>query len=308
MNKKIADFAAAHGFYCDKKRACGLYNGYQVSIRFDSTTAFVGFHVNLGEKTNAVLSWLTITKKKDFRIANVITDSSGFYCIFLAWTAGGSLKKAENLLREITDYMKATGVPCEGCPYCGRPMEKPALVEDQSVLFYAHDECFNNKYMQVAAAESAESAAPNHYLNGFAGALIGALAGCAVFAILFAIGYLASLSSLVGALLASALYSKFGGKNNKVKIVIVTAVTFVLIIITFFVCNIVYVDHLMAENHLYGSATQMFFRLIRMDAEVKRAVIGDLLMTVLFTVIGIVVNVVAMVRQQKKTSSTMKKY
>lgn len=304
----MAAFAEERGLVCESKRMYGKFNGYQISIRFDSTMMYVGFHINAGTKTSELTSFLTITRKKDLHIMQTAIDGSGVYCVFMNMTLGGSLKKADLALREVTEYLKVLEIPADSCPYCGLPMETAVTVEDNYCKFEAHEQCFGNKFSQVMAAEQEENLAPNNYLNGFAGALIGALVGCGIFAILFVAGYLASLSSLLGALLASVLYSKFGGKNNKVKIVIVTLTTFILIIATFFICNIVYVSHLMKEEGLYGSAIKVLFTLIKENEEVRRAFIGDLVLTIMFTILGIVLNVITMVRQQKKVSSSMKKY
>ena len=149
---------------------------------------------------------------------------------------------------------------------------------------------------------------PNNYLKGFLGALLGGLVGMLIFWGLFQIGFLASISSLVGALVGSLLYSKFGGKNNKMKIAIIAIVVFVLTAAAFFLCYLQVVRAAMDEVGVYGSALEMLGYLLETDAEVRGAFWGDFTMSIIFTVVGIVCVALSMVRQQKKVSSGMKKH
>ena len=173
MKKQLEQFAAEHTLSLNKSDMYGSYNGYQVSIRWGniwtSSAFYVGFHVNLGNKANEVINWLTISQKKELRIANVTVDGSGFYCIFTNMTLGSSLKKAHTVLYAVTEYLKAQGIPGDVCPYCGLPMEEKKLVEDNFCLFNAHEACFASKLSQVQDAETAEASMPNNYLKGFFG-------------------------------------------------------------------------------------------------------------------------------------------
>lgn len=257
---------------------------------------------------NEVVNWLNVAQKKQLRIANVTIDGSGFYCIFTNMTLGSSLKKAHEVLYAVTEYLKMQGIPGDVCPYCGQPLEEKKLVEDNYCLFYAHEACFNSKLSQVEGVESAEASMPNNYLRGFLGALIGGIVGMLIFWGLFQLGFLASISSLIGAVVGSLLYTKFGGKNNKMKIVIIASVVFVLTAAAFFLCYLQVVSDAMAQAGMYGSALEMLGYLLETDQEIRAAFWGDFAMSIIFTVVGIVVVAMSMVRQQKKVSSGMKKH
>lgn len=311
MKKQLEQFAAEHTLSRNGNDMYGSYNGYQVSIRWggwSSASFYVGFHVNLGNKMNEVVNWLNVAQKKQLRIANVTIDGSGLYCIFTNMTLGSSLKKAHEVLYAVTEYLKMQGIPGDVCPYCGQPMEEKKLVEDNYCLFYAHEACFNSKLSQVEGVESAEASMPNNYLRGFLGALIGGIVGMLIFWGLFQLGFLASISSLIGAVVGSLLYTKFGGKNNKMKIVIIAIVVFVLTAAAFFLCYLQVVSDAMAQAGVYGSAIEMLGYLLETDQEIRAAFWGDFAMSIIFTVVGIVVVAMSMVRQQKKVSSGMKKH
>ena len=312
MKKQLEQFAAEHTLSLNGNDIYGSYTGYQVSVRWGniwtSSAFYVGFHANLGNKATEVINWLTISMKKQLRIANITVDGSGLYCIFTNMTLGSSLKKAHEALCAVTELFKAQGIPGDVCPYCGLPMEEKKLVEDNFCLFNAHEACFNAKLSQVENAEAAEASMPNNYLRGFFGALLGGLVGMLIFWGLFQIGFLASISSLIGALVGSLLYTKFGGKNNKMKIVIIAIVVFVLTAAAFFLCYLQVVRAAMDESGVYGSTIEMLGYLLETNADVRGAFWSDFVMSIIFTVVGIVAVALTMVRQQKKISSGMKKH
>lgn len=311
--QKLEQFAAEHGLLRDKNDMYGSYNGYQVSVRWGNyiqtcNNSYIGFHVNLGNKSAEVLNWLTVVQKKQLRIAQVTVDSSGFYCVFMNMTLGGSLKKTHEILFTVTEYMKALGIPGDVCPYCGMPMEEKKLVEDNFCLFYAHEGCFNDKLSQIQNAEATEASMPNNYLRGLGGALIGALFGALIFWGLFQIGFLASISSLLGAVAGGFLYSKFGGKNNKMKIAMVAVSVFVFTAAAFFLCYLQVVRSAMVESGIYGSAIEMLSYLLETSSEVRVEFWGNFALSIFFTILGIVVVSLDMVRQQRKASSGMKSH
>lgn len=321
MNKKLQQYAAAHGLTCEKNSCYGVFNGYQVSFHLPnaggaaflvgaplysaSTPCLIGVHVHAAGKNNEIINFLTVTHKKELQLANCMVDSSGFYVYFK--NNMGFLKKIDRFLNAFTEFLKSIGIDGTACPYCGYEMTGYIQVVDQNCKFNAHEYCFNERYNAVLQSEAVENEQPNHYFKGFLGALIGSLAGCAVFAILYIIGYLASISSLVGAVLASLLYSKLGGKNNKIKIVIVSVTVTLMILLTFFLCYIFTVTAVMVRENLIGNPVEVLFRLIRENEEIRRAIIADFVLTIIFTIIGIAVNIYTMIRQQKKLSSGMKK-
>lgn len=92
-----------------------------------------------------------------------------------------------------------------------------------------------------------------------------------------------------------------------VKIVIVSVVTFVMIIITFFVCYVVQISVLMDEAGVSGNAAAVFFQLLAEDADVQKEVWYNFALTIVFTGIGIAYNIGSLVRQQKKVSSGIKR-
>lgn len=310
MNKKWKEYAAANGLFCDKNQCYGTLYGYQVSISLGSVNSMalmyrVGVHVNFGTHAQEVYDYLAVQNKKKYKISQVSTEDNGIYMLLPG--TGGMVERVDALLHEFTDYLNSLGLDGMVCPYCGQTMETSVLAEDNGGLFRTHESCLEQRLQSVVAVEKMEAELPNNYWNGFAGALVGGLLGCVIFAVLFAIGYVAFISSLLGAIAASFLYTKFGGKNNVVKIVIVSVVTFIMIIITFFVCYFVQVSALMQEAGISGNAAAVFFQLLAEDADVQKEVWYNFALTIVFTGVGIAYNIVSLVRQQRKVSAGIKR-
>ncbi len=310
MNKKLEQFAAKYNFALEKNRMHGTFNGYAVSAygwSGMSTICLVGIHVFLGTKAGEVMNQFTLRLKKQLRLQQIGLDSSGVYFAFVPMTMGSMLKRLDEIFSAVTECLRSLEIDGSVCPYCGQPMEESIEVEDMHCRFRAHEQCFEGKRSQVQEAEKAEEELPNNYGRGILGALVGGLLGCVIFVILYMLGFVASISSFVGMVLGAVLYSKFGGKNNKVKILFVCIVPFIMILLTFYFCNVYTVAQAMAEEGIMGSASSMFWLLVQENEEVRSAVMSDFAVTLLFTIIGIVVNIGWMIGQQKKISSGMKK-
>lgn len=310
MNKKWKEYAAANGLFCDKNQCYGTLYGYQVSISLGSVNSMalmyrVGVHVNFGTHAQEVYDYLAVQNKKKYKISQVSTEDNGIYMLLPG--TGGMVERVDALLHEFTDYLNSLGLDGTVCPYCGQTMETSVLAEDNGGFFRTHESCLEQRLQSAVAVEKMEAELPNNYWNGFAGALVGGLLGCVIFAVLFAIGYVAFISSLLGAIAASFLYTKFGGKNNVVKIVIVSVVTFIMIIITFFVCYFVQVSALMQEAGISGNAAAVFFQLLAEDADVQKEVWYNFALTIVFTGVGIAYNIASLVRQQRKVSAGIKR-
>lgn len=310
MNKKWKEYAAANGLFCDKNQCYGTLYGYQVSISLGSVNSMalmyrVGVHVNFGTHAQEVYDYLAVQNKKKYKISQVSIEDNGIYMLLPG--TGGMVERVDALLHEFTDYLNSLGLDGTVCPYCGQTMETSVLAEDNGGFFRTHESCLEQRLQSAVAVEKMEAELPNNYWNGFAGALVGGLLGCVIFAVLFAIGYVAFISSLLGAIAASFLYTKFGGKNNVVKIVIVSVVTFIMIIITFFVCYFVQVSALMQEAGISGNAAAVFFQLLAEDADVQKEVWYNFALTIVFTGVGIAYNIVSLVRQQRKVSAGIKR-
>ncbi len=261
MNKKIIEFANLRGFNYDKKCIYGNWNGYQVCVHFGGMTSTIGtvaVFVHFGEKLNEFVGFME-TRKSALKILNMQVSANGFSCGFYLWTVKSALATAENLLNVMTEKIKEMGLEENLCPYCNQPLDTPVLVTSGGLNFYAHEACFNQKLEEVKSIETTEAEKPNNYAKGFLGAFAGAFVGGIIFCILFWFGWVASISSLIGAICGAALYSKLGGKNNKWKIVIVSLTTLFFTVAPFFLCYIIDVARMMKDLGFTGNPATFLF-------------------------------------------------
>ncbi len=309
MNKKLEKFAAEHGMLCSGGCLYGTYNGCQVSVQSGSTWLsamfVVGFHVCLGSEAGEFFAWLG-SQKKHLHIGQVKEGRCGFFCTFPNMTLSGSLKKIHALLDAVTGRLAALGIGGEKCPYCGEILGEDRIVEEGGCLFRAHEHCFEERLAQVKDIEAAEAEKPGNYLAGFFGALVGGIVGMLIFWALFRVGFIASVSSLLGALVASWLYSRFGGKEGKAKVIIVAVVVFLSTAAAFVLCYALEVRTLMNEANIYGSALKMLGELLRADSQFRLSFWSDFSLSLVFSVVGIACVALSMVRQQRKISAGMK--
>ena len=66
---------------------------------------------------------------------------------------------------------------------------------------------------------------PNNYGKGVLGLLLGALIGAVSYVILFMLGFISAISAFLSIMLGSLFYKKFGGKPNKVMVVMAALIS-----------------------------------------------------------------------------------
>lgn len=140
---------------------------------------------------------------------------------------------------------------------------------------------------------------PNNYLRGLLGAILGGLVGAAIAFALYLVGFVSAISAFVAAALGSLLYKKFGGKPNKVMIVIVTMTTFVLILLSVFAIY-VYAAFIAAREYGVNISAMEAFSICMQDSEFSRLFITDIILSIFFSILGVVYHIVMMVRSTKR--------
>ena len=152
---------------------------------------------------------------------------------------------------------------------------------------------------QIEEENRAFANAPNNYMQGICGALIGGIVGAACTIALYYIGFVSSLSAIIAVLLGAFLYRKFGGKPNVMMIVIVSVVSLILIGAAFFVSYLIAAGTAAAEAGLHMSALDALLICLD-DSEFASAFYSDFAMLFVFTIVGIVIVVISLVRQIKR--------
>lgn len=140
------------------------------------------------------------------------------------------------------------------------------------------------------------------------GAILGGLCGLAIAIVLNYVGFIASISAFVSVWLGAKLYQKFGGAYDKKMITVVTVTTFVFMILSVFVnwgiSLKIELDTLRASEELAIENQELlelsFFEVYWLVMSSETAILEwgvDLLLTIVFTVLGTVYEVKRMKKE-----------
>lgn len=307
MNRKFYEFFTNYNMKIEGNHGYGVINGFETNV-------YLKMLDNVAPLSILFSCYITDENKRNLEMA--IRNAKIKYlhfqfnpyglCIGLNdITVGALLKRLPNLLNQFTSLLQdnqAKGF--EYCPVCGEVLDKlsakkcnidqyiitmdPNCVENINAVLHDENEDFRN--------------APNNYVKGFLGAVIGGFVGAIIAIILYIAGYISSLSALVSIILGTFLYKKMNGKQNKTMIFIVTLTTIAFMVLS--VCSIyIYAASVAAiEANLDMSALEAF-QICMKDAEFSRLFLSDLGLTLLFTAIGVVYQIVALAKGIKRTTS-----
>jgi len=138
----------------------------------------------------------------------------------------------------------------------------------------------------LGMGEVAEKTKGNIIL-GLIGAAICSLAGVAIWVVIYQLGYIASISGIVMTICALWGYEKFGGKLDKVGVIL----SFIIVLVMIYVANrLTYTIEVYKYFHEeYDLSFLDSFKALTVfleDGEVKRSYLADLGMGYLFCLIG----------------------
>lgn len=310
MNKVLSEFLNNHSFTYDPKTGFyGKLKGFQVSGNLNGMTgSYCTVNVHLSEDAaEKVAEWVETNKKK-YGIMNPSYSTNSVYCMINP--PFGLTKKYIAFMEDITTFLADVAVP-DCCPFCGEPLEGSddvRLVGAYGRMFRAHEHCFDEYAEQVTAGESAAAKAPNNTLRGLLGAVVGALAGCIVWVLLYFIGYIAVVAAALASFGAAYLWGKFGGKNNKIKIGVIWAVTIIMIMLAMLTAYCIEVRLALNELGYEGTAIEWFVAILKEDAELRTDILIDTIVSLIFIVIANVLMTVNVLKTQKLESQTLIKY
>ena len=260
----------------------GHYHGYELTVVItQQINLFLNFYCDGNVKLNAINIFQKTTNQ-----SMVVTGGSvyGLCASVNGMTFASSLKKTVEKLDATIAYLSengALGVGC--CPCCGETLElmKPVRVNDCYVTL--SEKCFNELQSAVEVENETFESLPNNYLKGFLGALLGAVVGGIAWYILYMIGFLSALTAVLAVFLGNMLYVKFGGKPNGVKNIIVAATSLIVLVLTCVLAYYFVVGDLLLQNNIYMDPFEFIFS----DAELKGYFISDMVMNVVFTLLGV---------------------
>lgn len=299
MNGKIKKELERLGLNGNGNHFYGALYGYETNV---SVSNLVLVNVSLyktPEQQNAIQHDLLQIKTN---FLNWQWNNYGITISVSGWTYGTIVKNLESQLKSICEILTKNGALGVGyCPVCGKELDfentKKCMIDGNTISI--DNDCIQ-KINEVISQENAEfDAAPNNYLRGFLGALIGGVTGAVIAIILNLVGFVSAISAFVAFFVGILLYKKFGGKPNKMMLVIVTVTTFVCMILSVLSIYIVASGIAARQNGLDISAIDAF-KIVMEDEKGSRMFWADMALTILFTVIGCVFEIVSQARKIKR--------
>ena len=291
MNKKFTAFFTSYGMTVNGNFAYGVVRGYETNAMIANmdNVAPLRFHVSFyatDDQKRIIESSIRNLALKYFVMQ---FTPYGLSFGLRGMTDGSLLKRLPAVLDAIYGILSQGGaLNSEYCPVCGNPLDpfgtKKCNIDGYTISL---DENCVNTINSVISAENLEfNNAPNNYLRGFVGAFIGALAGAAISILLYLVGFVASISAFVAITLGALLYQKFGGKPNKMMIVIVSLTSMILLAAT---VPAIYIVASGIAAHAEGvslPAIEVFRQLMQESEEFARMFYADLALVIFFSILG----------------------
>ena len=304
MNKKFEEALAAYGMQINGNFAYGNVKGYETNVRIKNLDNVAPFLMHISffatEEQKAKI-------ESEFKQAGLrfFKYSFTYYGITIGLndiTAGKLVQKLPNIFDFIFNTLRANEVNGVGyCPVCGKELDianqKSVKVDDFTITI--DENCLSNINKNIEQENADFKNAPNYYLKGFLGALIGGVAGFAVAFILYLCGFISALYAFVAFAVGTALYKKFGGKANKMMVVIVSVTSLVFMILSVFAVYIFAAGTAASELGVAMGAFEAFAKCMT-DAKFSGMFYTDLGLTIFFSIIAIVWEAITVSKQIKR--------
>lgn len=304
MNKKLQAFCENHGLIVKGNSAYGVYKNYEINLVYNvmNNTAPVAFLISFYASENDKLNIIQSLKNEKIKYLQFQADGFGMLFGLNDFTLGALLKKFDAILNKIIQIIELNnGKGYEYCPMCGEEHTMESKVyKINDAQYKLHIHCVNELNEAIEAENEEFNEIPNNYVKGFVGAAIGALVGVISYIIFFFLNFISALSPFISILLGAKLYQKFGGKPNKVMVLMVSLLTVASLLLTAYALHALAAVGLAFEAGLEMSGAEAM-KYMMQDAEFAAAFRANMIMTVLFTLLGAGYEVFLLAKSIKRT-------
>lgn len=289
MNAKLEQYCNNNRLEVIGNVGYGTYNGYEMNIAYyalDNVTPIhihISFYANVQDKKTI---YQRVVQQK-VKYLKVELDEFGLKLGLNGFTLNSILNNLNNTLDLITDIIKEyNGKNLEYCPVCGKEFSEEAKVYDvRDIKVKLNPECVTNINEAIEEGNKNFEEAPNNYGKGIVGLLLGALIGAISYVILFMLGFISAISAFLSIMLGAFFYKKFGGKPNKIMVILAAVITVISLVLTVFILYVNAAGLLASEFGFTTSGIAAFTDMMTVS-EFSAEFTANLLMTVLFTALG----------------------
>jgi len=301
MFNKMTLFAEKYGMKQDgKMHYYGIMRGYETNFMCNSLTTSnpYGFQMHiscfLDDATKQEL--LQFNNTRPMKIFKIEFTAYGIWIGFNGMTTGSALKGFESALEQIlTILAQHQSKGFEYCPMCGELLkddqrQKISVYENTITL---SKDCASVVEDYVKREKENYEATPNNIKKGIWGALIGALVGVVLTVILFFLNFISAWCPIVGIILGTYLYKKFGGKANGIMIAICFGFTLVFQLLAIFLLHVAAANGLAITNGITARGFEAFNYYMKSNATLgdsKQTFAGaftyNMVLSAVFSIIG----------------------
>ena len=304
MDKKLEKSLVEYGLaITDKNTAYGVKNGYEITATSNTMdmNAPVVIHIACyatAMQRSAIES--ALANRTDIKGVKKMTEF-GLSLGINGFTIGSIAKRLPSILDWTLGMLNINGaLGVDHCAHCGKPLDgngQKCNVGGATVTL--DDECVATANALIDTQNQQFNARPNNILKGTIGALIGGIVGGLTVVLFYLIGFVSALSGIVAVALGAFLYTKLGGKPNKIMILIVTVVSIVCLVASVFITYIVASGiAVRSELGLSVSGFDAFAMLMEVE-EFRSAFYLDLAMVIIFAVVGMGIYIYGLWRKIK---------
>ncbi len=305
MNKKLEEYCLKNGLEVKGNYAYGNMKGYEFNFFYNamSSNAPVSFYISFYTDNNKIK---ILEEIKSLKIRYLIYKMDNFGIMFGLndFTAGALMKKLDGIIDNIVTVLNDHNVKKEEyCPMCGEEHDETSKVGKlNDCNFKLHSRCIEELNIAIEEENQEFEEMPNNYLQGFFGALIGAAAGIVSFVILYFLGFISAISAFLSIWLGSLLYTKFGGKQNIVMVIMTSVLTIISLLLTVWLMYMLAAVGLVIVDSGMPISGMEAFKIMMTDSSFSAAFTSDMIMTIIFTLLGAGYEFFGMLKKVKRTS------
>ena len=307
MNKKIKTYFEEKGFEINGNNGKGKINGHEASLKVEilNNVAPVQLHIAFYASAEVKRDILNEIRNLKIKYLRFECDSYGIWLGMNDITVGGLMKRMDDILNQIFEVLSKHGALGYGyCPLCGDVVDIASSRQYKVDWAYLtlDEKCVANVNAIINEENAEFNAASNNVVKGTLGALLGSLIGAVSYIIFFFIGFVSAISALLASFLGTIFYKKFGGKPNKLMIVIVTVISVASMLLTVFVLHALAAKGMLIELGYEMGMMDAFTNMMD-DPEFSSMFYSNFMMTLLFSIIGAACQIPALVKNTKRAQT-----
>lgn len=290
MNRQLTQFAESHNLEIKDSVIFGEYNNYHSSFAFNSFNgiAMCKIYSLLEDNQITEIESFLQKNKKTLKYVQYQIKRTSITFTMMIMTYKSFVVNVEKTMEELTTFLSSIQVKNAAyCPACGDLIDIKNYVHNNDTHVCVDTKCASQIQTKIDRVEEEYQASPNNYGRGTLGALVGALIGGIVWIIVGLIGFVSAYVAILVSFLAGIGYDKMKGKASKVKLVIISVISMIVILASMYLLYVIIIQGEMSKNEIEGSPFEWLHYILANDPQSQAGFIKDMVLSVIFGGIGV---------------------